>query len=382
MSHPLIQHQIGLLVFICVQLLIAVSNCWALRRLGDATRAKTAPRVSVLVPARNEELNIGDCVESLLAQRYPDFQVIVLDDNSTDRTGAILAEIQEQHHELRVITGQPLPAGWTGKNWACHHLAQEADGELLLFVDADTTLDADALRQAVSAMTDEDADLLSLLPRQEMVTWAERLAVPVMSWSVFTLLPLAIAKRVRMPMLSAAIGQFMLFRGSAYEQLGGHASVRLNHVDDIALARRTKAAGLRWRLFDGTQHVQCRMYRSRGEVVRGLSRTIFAVFGNSIPLYLFVWIWLSIVYLEPIVLLCGRLAGLPIPPISLWIAVASVGAAFLLWLMTYRRLAIPSALALLYPATIATSVVIAAYSLYLTITGRGTWKGRSAAVVR
>ena len=379
MSQPFVQHQLGLLAFLCAQLLIALSNRFALRRLDRGQPSTDGPRVSVLVPARNEERNIDACVQSLLAQRYAEYQIIVLDDGSTDRTGAILAELQRTHSQLRVIAGQPLPVGWTGKNWACHQLAQEADGDLLLFVDADTRLDGDVLQQVVTAMANERADLLSALPRQEMATWAERLVIPIMPWSLFTLLPMAIAQRVRMPVLSAAIGQFMLFRRAAYDRLGGHASVRHSPVDDIALARRTKALGMRWRLFDGTESIHCRMYRSRGEVVQGVGRTLFAVFGNFVLLYLFVWIWLAIVYLEPVVLLVGALLGLFVAPASLWLAAMAVAAALALFLLTYHRLHVPVALAFLYPLTIAATVAVAGVSLYHAVTGRGTWKGRSTA---
>jgi chlorobactene glucosyltransferase len=376
LSRPFVQHQIGLLAFVSLQLLIVLSNLWALRRLHDARHSQRQPRVSVLVPARNEEKNIGPCVESLLSQSYPDYQVIVLDDNSTDGTGAVLSSLSSEYEELQVINGQSLPDGWLGKNWACHQLAQHAEGELLMFVDADTRHHSESISSAVSVLMADNADLLSAIPRQETVTWAERLVIPIIPWSIVSLIPLAIAYRVRLPVLSAAIGQFILFRRSAYEQIGGHSAVRESPVEDFALARRTKAAGLRWRLVDGTNRVECRMYTSGREVVQGVSRTLFAVFRGSIPFYLFAWLWLSIAYLEPLGVLGIRLAGHPVSTLSLGLSAASVLISLTVWLITYRRFRVPSYLAVLYPFTILALGAIAARSLFIALTGRGTWKGR------
>ena len=168
------------------------------------------PRVSVLVPARNEEANIGDCVRSLLSQDYPDFEVIVLDDGSRDRTGEILAELAARDPRLRVIAGRELPAGWLGKHWACQQLGEAADGELLLFTDADTRHGPRSLWNGAAASLAQGADLLTAFPRQEVVTWSEKLVVPFFPWSLLSFLPLALAYRVRSPAFCAAIGQYML----------------------------------------------------------------------------------------------------------------------------------------------------------------------------
>ena len=371
-----VQHQIGLLVFLVILLLIAVSNLRYLRRMGDYPAQQGFPRVSILAPARNEEQNIGPCVESLLAQRYPNYEVIVLNDDSSDRTGEILAQFAVAGDRLRVVNGTPLPPGWLGKNWACHQLAQVADGELLLFVDADTRHSESMLEHAVAALEAEQADLLSAIPREEVVTWAERLVVPIIPWSVFSFLPVFVANRVQWPWLSAAIGQFMLFRRTAYEQVGGHAAVRTSVVDDLSLARHIKAAGLRWRLVDGTANMSCRMYRNSGEVVHGVSRTLFAVFENRIAIHLFVWLWLAVAFVEPPVVLLVRLASFPVSRISLWLAVAAVLTSLGIWIIAYSRLGIPRYLALAYPLSILIAAAIAVRSAFVTLTGRVTWRGR------
>ena len=376
-----VQHQIGLLAFLLVVLVIALSNLKALRRLGGYRIEGALPRVSILAPARNEEKNIGACVASLLAQEYADYEVIVLDDNSSDGTGAILAQLAAADSRLQIMEGTPLPPGWLGKNWACHQLAERADSDLLLFVDADTRHHPQMLEDAVAALMTEQADLMSAMPRQEVVTWAERLVVPVIPWSLMSFLPLALATRLRTSMLSAAIGQFMFFQRSAYDAVGGHSAVRMSVVDDIALARRIKRAVLRWRLVDGTARVDCRMYRDAGEVIRGISRTLFAVFGNRVFVHLFVWLWLAVVFLEPIMVLGLGLMGYALPAGAMWLAGGSVGVSLVLWGLIYHRLRVPLYLALLYPASILFTVMIAIRSVIVTLTGRVTWKGRQLAAM-
>jgi len=148
---PLLLPNILVILFILALLIIAVANMCTLRNLNNYKNAAKYPRISALVPARNEEDSIGACVRSLLAQDYPDFQVIVLDDNSTDRTPEILGSLAQENTGLKIIKGNPLPSGWLGKHWACHQLSQIAGGEMLLFTDADTVHKPHMLRQAVSA---------------------------------------------------------------------------------------------------------------------------------------------------------------------------------------------------------------------------------------
>ena len=184
-----LQHQLGIATFLGILLLIALVNLLALRRLGRYPLPPLFPRVSVLLPARNEEAVIGDCVRSLLAQDYPDFEVLVLDDGSTDGTGDVLAALARTDARLRVLTGRPLPEGWLGKHWACQQLADAATGDLLLFTDADTIHHPQALRVGVAALLAERADLMSGFLRQRLHTWGERLTVPAIFWCFFCSCP-------------------------------------------------------------------------------------------------------------------------------------------------------------------------------------------------
>jgi chlorobactene glucosyltransferase len=242
-----------------------------------------APRVSVLVPARNEARSIEPCICSLLAQDYPNFEVLVLDDGSEDETGAILARIQKAHSgtpTLRVLAGKPLPLGWGGKNWACHQLAQAADLEsrFLLFTDADTVHEPEALRRAVAEALRDGLGLLSLMPEQRMETWAERLVVSLLPLQILGYLPLPAMEWLTFPSVAAANGQYLLFRREVYERFGGHTAYPLHLADDVMLARQAKARGGRVRLGNGAGLVRCRMYEGADEVVAGFRRSFAAGF--------------------------------------------------------------------------------------------------------
>lgn len=371
------RHQLGIVVFLGVLLVIAVSNLLALRRLSKYPLPSCFPRVSVLVPARNEEAVIEDCVRSLLAQDYPDFEVLVLDDGSTDGTGDILAALAREDGRLRVLSGRPLPEGWLGKHWACQQLADAATGEFLLFTDADTVHHPRALRLGVAALLAEQADLMSGFLFQRLLTWGERLTVPSIFWCFFSFLPLALAQRVRAPVLSLTNGQWMLFRRSAYEAVGGHAAVRANPVDDIALGRRVKAKGLRWRIVDLGDWVSCRMYSGFRPALEGFTKNLFAVFDFRLAEYLFVWVWMTLVTVEPLAVSLLWPLGVGREVFVLWPALLAVGEMLALWAIAMARLRFPLYLALLYPVLILLLVFIAFRSLLRTATGRATWKGRA-----
>ncbi len=371
-----LQHQLGIATFLGILLLIALVNLLALRRLGTYPLPPHFPRVSILLPARNEEAVIGDCVRSLLAQDYPDFEVLVLDDGSTDGTGAVLAALARTDARMRVLAGRPLPEGWLGKHWACQQLADAATGDLLLFTDADTVHHPQALRAGVAAMLAERADLMSGFLRQRLLTWGERLTVPAIFWCFFSFLPIPLAHLIRAPGLSLTNGQWMLFRRAAYQAVGGHEAVRQSPIDDIALGRRVKAKGLRWRVVDAGDYVSCRMYSGFRAAVEGFTKNLFAVFDFRLGEYLFVWIWMLLVTVEPLMVSVLWPLGLARSVFALWPALLAVGEMLALWGIAMARLRFPRYLTFLYPVSMVLLAFVAFRSLLWTATGRATWKGR------
>lgn len=372
-----LSHQRSLIYFLAAILLLCLSNLWAMRRLGRDPHPARWPRLSVLVPVRNEQDNVGACLHSLLEQDYPDFEVLVLDDHSSDGTPVVLENLPDPNKHLTILSGATLPEGWLGKHWACHQLAQRATGELLLFTDADTRHQPHSLREAVAALLAEQADLLSAWPRQEVGSWAERLAVPVLCWSIHSFLPLALAYRLSRPAFTAANGQFMLFRRSVYREIGGHRAVRQDVVDDLALVRRAAKHRLRWRLLDGGEYIRCRMYHDLAGVWEGFSKNLFAAFDHRLLPFLLVWLWLALVHWEPLIVLLWAQAKLPLPAHSVGLALGAIAITLLLWGLTCWRFKLPPHIALLYPWSILLALAIALRSIFLTLRGQTTWRGRT-----
>lgn len=368
--------QTGVLIYLVIILTNTLLNTLSLHRLGSHPAPQQWPAVAALVPARNEEPNIRRCVSSLLAQDYPNFELWALDDHSSDRTPAILAELAVAEQRLHVLQGKPLPPGWLGKTWACQQLAQAVPAEvpLLLFVDADTWYEPTMLRAAVSALQAEQADLLSVLPRQVTITLAEKITVPIIPWSLFAHFPLTLAQRWNWPIFASAIGQVMLWRRAAYQAVGGHAAVRQEVAEDMALARLAARSGLRWRLLPGPDHASCRMYRSASAVWEGFGKNLYAVFGRNLPLYLFIWLWLGVVYLSPWIMVAGVL--LLDWPVSLPLAGMAIGLAATAWALTVWRLRLSAAIVPLYPAIMLAALLLAFHSLGQALTRRATWKAR------
>jgi chlorobactene glucosyltransferase len=359
-----------------VLLIISLSNLRYLRRLHIYPQPPNFPRFSVLVPARNEEENIGNCVSTLLSQDYPYFQVIVVDDNSTDRTWEILQKLASKDTRLKLLKGKPLPQDWLGKHWACHQLAQTADGELLLFVDADTTYQPDMLRHAAGAIIAEKAALISALPRQIVVTWSELLSVPALYFSILCGIPLGLTNRQRNPLLLAVIGQFMLFRREAYTAVGGYAGVRQNVVDDIAIGRKVIGMRFAYSLLDGNGQVSCRMYRNFHQTWTGLTKSTFASFNFDPFLLIFIQLIVLLIFVEPLIVFIMGLVQ-PFPFDITAMAGLGVSLSLLLFGISHHRFQFPLYLVFLYPVSAIFMVVIAIASMVLTMQGKAKWKDRS-----
>jgi chlorobactene glucosyltransferase len=377
-THDLIYH---LVIFQAVILLIILSNIWITRRVRHHSPPAVFPMVSVLIPARNEERSIASCVRSILAQDYPSFEVLVLDDQSNDCTRAILEKMAISQPALKILHGEPPPGNQVGKNWACSQLARQAQGELFFFTDADTLTRSDTLKTIVTTLMGEQADLLTGFPRQEVRTLGERLLVPFFSWAFLSFIPLALAYKLRLPFLSIAVGQMMLFRREAYLAIGGHENISSSVVDDMSLARQIKAKRLSWRVSYISDLVSCRMYHSSREAMDGFTKNLFAAFDYRLFPFLFAFIWLMVMFWEPLIVLAVMISGL-VTQAQLIAIVACLTLSFLLWLIPYSEMHIPFFLALLYPFTILANFGVAFRSLVHSLGGRIIWKGRNIARTR
>lgn len=359
---------------------------WNLALLRPRRRARipdeALPFVSVLVPARDEEKNIAACLASLQAQDYPRFDIRVLDDCSADGTPAVVRGIAARDERVALLQGAPLPPGWVGKNHACHQLAEQARGEWLLFTDADTVHAPHALRAAMEEALDVRADLLTAVPRQRMDTAGEKLVIPLLHFVSLVLLPVHFTHRVRWTRFSIGIGQYMLFRREAYQRIGGHAALRSALVEDVWLARRVKAAGLRLRLRAATGDVTCRMYHGWREVWRGFSKNIYAGLGYSSVALAAVLGFLFLLFVAPpAALAAALLAGAP-ANVTLPLAVAAALPVLMRLVLALRfRLGIPSAF--LHAAGMLLFIAIGVNSWRWMRRGGGAqWKGRRYSLPR
>ncbi len=361
---------------------MTLSNAFVMKPLGrygfKSNFDSNAPLVSILVPARNEAANIRRCVRSLLNQDYRHFELLVLDDGSTDATASILQTLQKEDNtgRLQLLTGDPLAEGWLGKNWACHQLSQQAKGEFLLFTDADTVHGLRAVTSAIAALQQEQADLLSVFPRQETQTLAERLVVPLVIMYVVGLLPTWLVKSNPDPRFSAANGQFMCFRQTMYEQCGGHAAVSNQVLEDIKLGQRVKAIGGKQILPDGTDSVSCRMYRRQNEVWQGFSKNFYAFFDYN-PKWFGLFLGLNVLaYVGPYFwLLLGWLTAQPQTLGWFWLPLLQIGLAWFTRLILAIRWGFRGIDIFLHPLSILLMCAIGFNSLRWRRNGT-YWKGR------
>jgi chlorobactene glucosyltransferase len=343
--------------------LTAVLNTLTFPRLRLKQPAET-PLISVLIPARNEAKVIDKTLKSLLAQDYRNFEVILLDDESTDGTAKIARDLV--HARLTVIEGQPLPEGWLGKNWACHQLAKKANGAYLLFTDADVQWSPGGLSALVGEAMHTDADLLTVWPTQQTVTWAERLVVPLMALAVMGYLPVLATHYLPFSVFAAACGQCMVWKREAYHKAGGHSAVAANVLEDVTMARIVKRRGLRLRMADGAGLISCRMYDSWYSVRNGYAKNILAGYGNSVILLFVATIFHWLIYVLPPV---WQLTGW-----TSWAAlltILAIGVRMLTAAATRQRVLD----GLLMPVSVVLMTLIAFQSIYWRYRG-GNWKGR------
>jgi chlorobactene glucosyltransferase len=328
-------------------------------------------KVSVVIAARNEVEDLARTLDSLLIQDDPNLEIVVVDGGSTDGTGAV---IDARAPRVRRLDEPPLPEHWVGKNWACWTGAASTTGAWLLFLDADVRLHPAAVRTVVAWAEAEHADLATISPRVEMQGFWERLVIPFWTQMVLTYFR---APRVNRADSTAAManGQFCLLRRSAYDRIGGHAAVRAYVLEDVEIARRVRAVGLKLRIAHATDLAVTRMYRDPDEMFEGLLKNVHGT-EFSAPRLLGFWMGLAGLFLLPLALL----------PFGLWVAswpLTLMGG--FLWVALFgkhigfaRALGAPAVYGLLYPAAVVYYLRLVTVSLARGLRRRPvTWKGRS-----
>ncbi len=354
---------------------IAILNVFTFPRLTASPPPQASPLVSVLIPARNEAAVIGETLRRLLAQDYAHYEVLLLDDHSDDDTAGIARRAAGDDPRLRLLQGAPLPAGWLGKSWACQQLAQAAQGEYLIFTDADVSWGAGALSRLVGELQRRGGDLLTVWPTQRTESWGERLVVPLLAFVIIAYLPLLAVHYIPWPVFAAAIGQCLAFRREVYFAIGGHAAIRASIIDDMAFAKTIKRRGFRLRAADAAGLMGCRMYHNWPEVRDGFAKNILAGHGSRIVLLLLSWVFHWLLFLAPWVWLAlGWLGG---PPEWPWwpLCLMGLGVGIRALTAAYSRQRLADAC--LLPVSVILMAIIASQAIvWRWRYGAVRWKGR------
>lgn len=352
---------------------------------------KPPPRVTILIPAKDEGERIRACLESALSQTYPNYQVIAIDDRSTDRTGRIMDEMAAAHPDvLRIvhIRDGELPAGWTGKCNALQRAVKDADGQWLLFMDSDVVIARDALAATLARSAHKHYDVMSLWPKLESHSFFEGLLVPLAAAGVSMMYLVSLTNKDYLRRFAFANGQFLLIRRSTYEEMGGHAAVRDRFCEDVEIARLLKSRGKRIKISWGTEFAAVRMYSSMASIVRGWGRNFYAAsLGRP---------WRILAGIVFVILCClgGYVAagwsiyrlvhpsgagGADAVPVAAWAGAAGAHLAIMLLLVMvmYQWSGNPRRNALFLPVGAGMLLGIFARALRLCVTKRVEWRGTS-----
>ncbi len=354
------------------------------RSLDDESDAvpPNAPLVTVIVPARNEAHNIARCVQSILSTTYPNLEVIVVDDSSTDGTADVARRAAEGDPRARVITCPPLPDGWFGKQWACATGAKVARGSVLQFTDADTVHSADLVPRSTNAMRRARAQLFSVAGRQELGGFWEKVIQP----QIFTILSMRYGGTESVTQATSvsnkiANGQCIFVTHDSYNSIGGHGSVRTSVAEDLMLAQKFFAARKRVVLMLGLNQLSTRMYASLGEIIAGWRKNVFAGGLDSVPFgrigrtfFPLVLLLPPLVQLFPVAGLILSAFGIATHAVLLW-ATISVAATLAWWILVYVTIGENPLYAFAYPL----GALVLLY-IFVTAVLRGrrvAWKGRT-----
>lgn len=356
-----------------------VLNMRGLHELGNgkASLSGPFPLISILVPARNEEKDIVPCLESLRRQDYPNYEILVLDDSSSDSTAPLVAEIAARDCRVRLLKGQSLPKGWAGKPFACHQLASEAKGSWLLFTDADTIHAPAMLRSAISYAQDHRLSLLSGLPLQNTVSLSQRVVVPTFYFAVLSLFPLWWLQGSRSPKPGLSIGQFLFVLAEDYRGIGGHEAVKSRILEDVWLGLAMARRGKRQAVVDLSDVVSCRMYEGLGELWEGFSKWTYSFASLSFWLPILIILVGASLFLAPFILMAWHYAPFVSDLDWSMIIVLQVVIILLMRLLVDHRFGHSRVYSLSHPASVSFILLSCAYGSIKRFTGDGVhWKER------
>jgi len=367
---------IAILFVSAYSVLISILNLFSFQKPKPLS-PKNKSKVSVLIPCRNEENNIVECVESLLIQDYQNLEILLIDDNSTDNTWAQIKNLSEKYPHVSAYKGRPLPNNWTGKNWACHQLSQKAKGEYFLFIDADTKQAKYSISSALKHVEDKNLEFITLVPKRNIFNFTDYLIWIMVSWFIFSWIPFYIAKKLPFSIFAAGFGQFLFFNKEAYLKIGGHKKISNLVLDDFELARSIKSSGFNSDILDGTHLIETKGYTSSIEAVDGHAKAIFATFRYNILLFAFAFFGLILLFYVPWLNLISYFFQIELSAQHILISFLSIGFLFLSILISTKAFSLSILSSFLYPIAMLVLLFSGYRSFLSSFDGDIKWKGRS-----
>jgi len=364
-----------ILVFLGVYFLVlALINIYEMRSHTAPAEKKQGPLVSVLVPMRNEEENIDNCLDSLRAQDYKNYEILVIDDNSTDGTLEALKRIAREDQRVRVFEGAPLPDDWCGKSYALQQLAKNARGDILIFTDADTIHRPSSVSWTATNMEASGADFLSGFIGQRIETFGEQITVPLMFFLTGFVLPLRMNRYMKYSFLSVAVGQFVAIKRDVFEKVDGFSAVRKKTSEDMYLARYVKTRGFKTFFLDIGDQVQCRMYQGHRAAIEGIGKNISDFFGkNTLVIFCLALAVIFFLFLPFPLLVHSIFSRGPRMDQLLNVNILYT----VTWAVVFLDRRIPWYRAFLWPLMFINLAYMALWSWYRTVSGQGFfWKDR------
>ena len=364
-----------LVLIVAVIVYLTVNMIYLVRLDPVSQKLDDPPMVSVCVPARDEERGIRACLESLLKQDYPEFEVIVVNDHSTDHTGELIRELAEKDSRLIALDGEELPTGWLGKPFALHQAFQKAKGEILLFTDADPVFEPNALRTAIFTMQERKLDALTLMPRAEFGSFWERAVQPVIFGFIGSLTRFG---KVNSQDHKSAMGfgAFLMFKRSAYEAIGGHEGGKADVLEDVLIAKRLKKAGFKLLVADAKRLFSIRMYYGFREIWIGWRKNMFLAMKRSVARALYyVFMVLAFVLTPYLVLGWNVVVGSDL----LWIGLSLFGVSMVsaATIKTCDELGLGRINACLFPiGAVVMAAIMINSMIQVLVFSRTEWRGR------
>ncbi|MFD0751223.1 glycosyltransferase [Mucilaginibacter calamicampi] len=352
------------LLFMVLRFTVTLFNFISDPKLRRVSRHYT-DFVSILIPVRNESSDIIALLESIYRQDYNNYEVIILDDDSNDDTYKLCKTFCDRHNNFRIIKGEQLPAGWTGKNFACHQLAQAAKGDFFLFLDADEQVRNGLINTAVYRMYQYKLGLLSVFADTDMRSTGELTVVPLLHYVLLGLLPLRLVYLIKNQAVAAASGQFMLFNAEVYRQHQWHNEVKDKVVEDAEIMRMVKAAGYPGETLLANNMLSSRMYKSYSAAVNGFSKNVLSVFNYNIIWFL---IYILLIITGPMMVIIT----LNIPIILFMLTITVIGRLMSSFLAGQN----PVYNVILHPLQMLNLTAIAFIAIQKHLTHKVIWKGR------